>query len=400
VDETQEYKRARNGLETQPLALTLNRVVLALIFFAILALPIAWFGRASFAPPTHENRRLEPFPHYSLSWFQSFERWFSDRYGMRDALVYYGSRLQLARTGTPMNQDVAIGRDGWLFFDENYTPGQPHFASLYGKAPIAPSDLQAIASNLERVREQLKACAMPFYLVLAPDKQTIYPEKLRMPPPPDAVTQADQVVAYLHAAAPELRIIDLRQPLKDAKASQKYELYKRTDTHWNTLGAFVGYQTIAKTLVHDGILASAPRAELSAFTLTREPFKGGDIAVDLLALPDYFEDYVVHLSPVQPGHAREISPPGWPANVNDAFRVTENTAGHGNLVLYRDSFSGELMPFFAEDFHRMYSFLGHRIDGERVRQAHPTVVMLQIVERRLRQLNEAPVNLEQVCKPN
>ncbi|CAG4907119.1 alginate O-acetyltransferase AlgX-related protein [Paraburkholderia saeva] len=395
----QEHKWARTGLEIRALSRVLNRVVLALVFFGMLALPIVWFGRASFAPATHENRRLEPFPKYSLYWFQSFEHWFSDRYGMRDALVYYGSQLQIARTGTPMNQDVVKGRDNWLFYDENYTLGQPHFASLYGKAPFSASDLQVIGGNLAQVRKHLAECGIPFYFVLAPDKQTIYPEKLWTPPPADAVTQADQLMTYLRTTDPELRVIDLRKPVKGAKASQMYELYKRTDTHWNTLGAFIGYQTIAKTLVHDGLLPDTPGANPASYKISRVPFKGGDIAVNLLDLPDYFEDYVVPFDPVEPRHAHEITLPGWPADIDDAFRVTENPAARGDLLLYRDSFAGELMPFFAEDFHHMYSFLGRKVDGERVRQAHPKVVMLQIVERSLRHLNEGPVNMEQACKP-
>lgn len=395
----QEYKQARINLELGKLARSLNRAALVIAFFGILALPLIWFGRASFVPATQENRRLEPFPKYSLYWFQSFERWFSDRYGMRDALVYYGSRLQMARTGTPMNQNVVIGRDNWLFFDENYVAGQPHFASLYGKALFSASELEVIGENLAQVRRNLAACGIPFYFVLAPDKQTIYPEKLWTPPPSDAVTQADQLVAYLRKTDVDLRVIDLRKPVKDAKPSQQYELYTRTDTHWNTLGAFFGYQAIANTLVHDGVLADAARANLGVYRISREPFKGGDIAVNLLDLPDYFEDYVVPFYPIESRHAHEITLPGWPASIGDAFRVTENPAAQGDLLLYRDSFSGELMPFFAEDFHRMYSFLGRKIDGERVREAHPKVVMLQIVERGLRHLNEGPVNMDHVCEP-
>ncbi|WP_425125963.1 alginate O-acetyltransferase AlgX-related protein, partial [Burkholderia anthina] len=153
-----------------------------------------------FVPAAQENRRLEPFPSYSLFWFQNFERWFSDRYGMRDALLYYGSRLQMARTGTPSNPNVVIGRDGWLFYDEYYTPGQPHFASLYRKAPFSASDLRTISGNLDAVRTHLAACGIGFYVVLAPDKQSVYADKLQSPPPAGTVTQADQFSTKLGRA--------------------------------------------------------------------------------------------------------------------------------------------------------------------------------------------------------
>jgi alginate O-acetyltransferase complex protein AlgJ len=388
----------RPGAESRSFAWTLNRIAAMAVFFGLLLLPIVWFGRASFAPHTHENRRLEAFPRLSIHWAQDFERWFSDRYGMRDALVYYGSRLQMARTGLPMDQQVVVGHDNWLFYDENYTPGHLHFASLYGKDPFLPSDLQTIADNLSSVRRHLAACRIPFYLVIAPDKQTVYPEKLLVPPPSDAVTQADQLEAYLREADPELRIIDLREPEKAAKPTQTYDLYYRTDTHWNQLGAFFGYRAIAKRLVHDGVLVDAIGTRLDDYKIRTEPSTGGDIAVNLLDLPGYFHDSVVTLDSTTARQARDISLPGWPADVNNSFRVTESPAASGSLLLYRDSFFDALTPFVAEDFHRIYSFLGRRIDGDRVRQAHPKVVMLEIVERGLRHLVDSPVNLASACE--
>jgi alginate O-acetyltransferase complex protein AlgJ len=387
-----------DGAEVRQFSLVraINRFVLAFVFFGILSLPILWFGRPSFVPALQENRLPTPFPHYSLFWFQQVERWFDDRFGMRDALVYYGSRLQMARTGTPTNQEAVVGRDGWLFYDEHYTPGHPHFADMLGQAPLNEADLRTIAANLEQVRDRLQRCGTPFYLVLAPDKQTVYPEKLWVQAPPGTVTSADQLMRYLTAADPRLRIVDLRNPLRKAKAAQPYELYKRTDTHWNTLGAFVGYQAITARLVQDRVIAASPRSGLDAYRLTREPFDGGDIAVNLLSLPGYFKDYIVRFDPVAPRHAALLTLPGWPAQGVD-FELTGNPAATGKLVLFRDSFSGELMPFFAEDFNRMFAVLSHRVDGDVIGRAQPDVVILELVERNLRLLRDAPVNLPLAC---
>ncbi|WP_025101294.1 alginate O-acetyltransferase [Burkholderia sp. A1] len=381
------------------LARSLNRAAVVIVFFAILALPILWFGRPGFVPAAQENRRLEPFPSYSLFWFQNFERWFSDRYGMRAALLHYGSRLQMARTGTPSNPNVVIGRDGWLFYDEYYTPGQPHFAALYGKAPFSASDLRTISGNLDAVRAHLAACGIGFYVVLAPDKQTVYADKLQSPPPAGTITQADQFATELGRAAPKLAFIDLRAPLEAARSSEQYDLYKRTDSHWNTLGAFIGYQAIASRLVHDGVLSAAPRAERQAYAISRTRFEGGDIAVNLLDLPGYFLDYIVSLTPRVPRQAHGIALPDWPTDPLDKHNATENPNAEGTLLLYRDSFADELIPFLGEDAHRLYTLRRTDIDGALVRRAQPRAVVLEIVERSLSHLLDAPVNLDQACRP-
>ncbi len=375
-----------------------NRIVLPVAFFVLLSLPLLWFGRPSFVPALEENRAPTPFPHYTLFWFRHFERWFDDRFGMRDALVYYGSRLQMARTGSPMDPEVVAGRDGWFFFDRHYSPGHPHFAEMFGQTPLPDSELEAIARNLTLSRQRLESCGIPFYLVLAPDKQSVYPEKLWVPPPEDAVTRTDQLERYLASVDPKLKVIDLRKPLREAKADQAYDLYKRTDTHWNALGAFVGYRAIMKQLVGDGVMAASNRTRFDAYRIARHPFDGGDIVVNLLSLRGYFKDYVVTFDAVEPRRAHPLDLPGWPAQSTD-FTLTENPAASGRLLLIRDSFAGELMPFLAQDFNRMYSLAEHRVDGASVRKAQPNVVVLEIVERNIESLEDRPMNLEKACKP-
>lgn len=375
-----------------------NRIVLPVVFFLLLSLPVLWFGRPSFVPALEENRAPTPFPRYTLFWFRHFERWFDDRFGMRDALVYYGSRLQMARTGSPMDPEVVAGRDGWFFFDRHYSPGHPHFAEMFGQTPLPDSELQTIARNLTLARERLKSCGIPFYLVLAPDKQSIYPEKLWVRPPETAVTRTDQLVLYLASTDPELKVIDLRKPLIAAKATQSYDLYKRTDTHWNALGAFVGYRAITKQLVADGIMTDSRRTRFDEYRIARHPFDGGDIVVNLLSLRGYFKDYAVKLDPLESRRAYSIDLPGWPVQGAE-FTSTENPAASGRLLLLRDSFAGELMPFLAQDFNRMYSFAEHRVDGAWVRRAKPDVAMLEIVERNLESLEDGPANLDKACGP-
>lgn len=381
-------------------AAKLNRILVAVVFFGLLILPIAWFERASFAPMAlQENRNLAPFPsNLSAHILQEFERWFSDRYGMRDALIYYGSRLQMARTGIPANQDVVISPSQWLFYDQYYVPGQPHFASLVGKDPLSSSQLADIRRNLLNIQRALTACKIPFYLVIAPDKQTVYSEKLGIYIPASTQSTADQFIAFLHRYAPDLRIIDLRQPLIEAKAVAAYELYKRTDTHWNSLGAFYGYRAIMLSLVRDGVLASAPWVDLHQWRVTQHPFDQGDIAINMLSLPGYFQDFDTRFDKLTLRQARQVSATMDAQSVSRQF--TENPQGQGKLLLYRDSFAGELMPFLSEDFSHIWSYLGSTVDGTEIRRHSPSVVIVEIVERNIRALrNSSPRNLENICLP-
>jgi hypothetical protein len=376
----------------------LNRGILIALFFATLSLPVLWFGRPSFAPaPLQENRRLAPFPQRSIAWFRDFERWFDDRFGMRDALVYYGSRLKLARTGTPSDDRVVLGRDGWLFFDEHYTRGYPHLADHYGEAPLSASELARIGANLARLQTRLDACGIAFALVVAPDKESVYPDKLLTPAPAGVVTDADQLDAALRQADPALRVIDLRATLRQARALYPLDLYKRTDSHWNTLGAFVGYQAIARRLEADGVLPASPRTRLDAWRVGHHPFPGGDLAVNLLSLPGYFKDEIVTLDPRLPTRAASAPAPADAAFPPGKVVASVNPAAAGTLLVYRDSFSDELARFWAADFGRTLLVGSTQVDGDAVREARPRLVLLEVVQRNLRHLGAAPLHLDATC---
>src|SRR5204863_1593742 len=78
-----------------------------------------------------------------------------------------------------------------------------------------------------------------FLVVVAPDKQSVYPDHLppiRRPIPGNR--PLDRVLAGWHADS-KLTVLDLRGPLIEAK--QHAQVYFRSDTHWSPAGCFTGY---------------------------------------------------------------------------------------------------------------------------------------------------------------
>src|SRR5207237_584545 len=97
--------------------------------------------------------------------------------------------------------------------------------------------LVALRDELERRRQFLAARGIAYVVTVAPDKATIYPEHLpawmqRLPGP----TPLDRATTLLHRD-PALRFVDLRPLLIAAKRDR--QVYYRTDSHWNYLGAIV-----------------------------------------------------------------------------------------------------------------------------------------------------------------
>lgn len=381
-----------------------NKFFPLVVFFGILLVPIAFFNREGFDPAhLQENRRLEPFPKFKLFWFQGLERWFNDRFGMRTGLVYYGARLQMQLLGISTNRKVILGHDGWLFLDENFKVGNPILADFLGRSPFSSPQLARIAANLKQTQSALASCSIPFYFVMAPDKQSIYPEKVPVQRSRPSSSRADQLFEYLRANVPELRTIDLRRPLLEEKLRQPRDLFLRTDTHWNKLGAFVAYREIASRLASDGVIPRTLRTDPTSYLIESIPFEGGDLAVSALFLPGYFEDYRVLFKNKLARNSRLLDgPPKWVDKSNpQELETYANPAGRTTLLVYRDSFFSDLLPFIAEDFGHVFAVFkpatSSEVDGRQVQQSGANVVLLEIVERHLHWLEKEMVNLQTSC---
>lgn len=379
--------KPRNTMPVTGLRQKLNRHLLVAGFLALVLLPSLFFGHPGTAGQTlRENRRLAEFPRVSLFFFQHLEKWYTDHFGGRATLIYYGARWQMDWIGLPGNRNVALGRDNWLFYDQHYHPGQALFADFRGKARFSDEQLQRIRANLLQTQHALAACRIGFYLVMPPDKQTIYPDMMPFSRPPQTQTRADQLFAALRTE-PGLRSIDLRPALQAARQAETLPLYLKTDTHWNGLGAYHGVRVLLQAMEADGRI-SAGAVPREAYELAEMPYPGGDIAVSLLSLPNYFNDTEIRMA--LPGDTAKA--------LDSARRHYRNAAQPGRLLLYGDSFSELMLPFLAQRVGEVIALPQAQIDEKDLQAHRPDVVVLEVLERLLGALEAGPISLPS-CKP-
>jgi alginate O-acetyltransferase complex protein AlgJ len=359
-----------------------NRGLVVVGFLLLLLLPTLYFGHPGAAQQSlKENRRLAEFPKSSLFFFQHLEKWYADHFGGRSTLIYYGARWQMDWIGIPGNRNVLKGREQWLFYDQYYQPGQALFADFRGKARFSPEQLTRIRTHLLQTQQALARCSIGFYLVMPPDKQTIYPDMMPFRRAAQTETRADQLFAALRDA-PELKTIDLRPPLQAARKQESLPVYLKTDTHWNALGAFHSVQALMHALQADG-RSPATGPQRKDYILASQPFAGGDIAVSLLSLPGYFDDVDITLA--LPGDTAQA--------IDHARLLYRNPQAQGRLLLYGDSFSEQMLPFLAQRFGHVAAVRRAQIDARDIKNEQPDVVVLEVLERLIGSLETGPTNL-------
>jgi alginate O-acetyltransferase complex protein AlgJ len=330
-----------------------------------------------------ERRRLAPLPPLPRNvsawgaYPRALEAYFDDHLGFRDDAITWNAWLRVRVFGVSPTRKVIVGKQGWLFFGDRHAVNQ-----YWGRAHFDAQGLERWRSVLEERRRWLAARGSAYLLVIAPEKQTIYPEFM-----PDAIprgappSQTDQLVADLRARS-DLDVLDLREVLLAEK--RRHQVYHRTDSHWNDTGAYAAYRAILERLRSTLPVLTAA----SAVPLARRTVRGqGRELAQILGLAPYLPETWVELSPRE-ARARRAStllrPNATPEeSLAEAWAVADPRLPRA--VVFRDSFSNALIPFLSEHFSRVWYEWSTDVIPEVVERERPDVVIQELVERNLGQ---------------
>lgn len=335
-----------------------------------------------------EGRNPRPFPGCSLAELRGFKSfatdvdgYFSDRFGFRTSLLKLCAFIQIRCLNTSLSSEVVIGKDGWLFYK---TP------QSFGSDSLNNDTLEKWRQALERRQAWLGQRGIKYLFVVVPDKDGIYPEFL-----PDKLHRAgglspvEQLVGHM-ASRSDVPILALRDVILEAKHSSAERLYFRQDSHWNSLGAFVGSQKMIERLGQ--WFPDLKPLDRSEFRVVSR-YTRGDLA-RMMNAPDFSASDEPTLEPADSASTsiETFTLPGvqqprerMPFTVKTARSPTALRA-----VLWRDSFGAGLVPFLPQHFSSttFVSIEDNSVQFEKavadvIVRAQPDVVIEERAERRL-----------------
>jgi alginate O-acetyltransferase complex protein AlgJ len=337
-------------------------------------------------PTLNENRKLAEFPNTFTTpgpYLAAFGDFYEDHFGFRNQLVHWNTHWRQSIFHESPVTTTLQGEHGWLYWaregmEENFT----------GRAQFSPRDLQNWQKLLEARRDWLAQRGGKYMFVVAPNKETIYPEYL----PKWLVKNGqpgklDQFLAYmrLHSTVP---VLDLRPDLIAAKAQGP--TYLQTDTHWNSFGAFVAYQQLINALQPQ--FPDLKPLGLDCFSRKCTLGRGGDLAVCLGQegeLPEPLRVTFRPQPPLQPLHpvVRDNQ------NGHHDCTITQNPAHSRKVILFRDSFAEAWIPFIGYHFNQVI-YLSHTVwNRDILEREKPDLVIDEMVERKFN--NHSPLDLLQ-----
>ncbi len=136
-----------------------------------------------------------------------------------------------------------VGYDGFVFCADS-------FSDYDGTSLYTDTMLQSKVSMMTKRNDELNKIGVKMYVVIIPNKNTVYNDYMPESYPIGSYRRFDQVVNAFRNAG--INVIDVRESLLAAKAKDPARLlYYKTDTHWNNHGGFVAYQQIINEIKKD-----------------------------------------------------------------------------------------------------------------------------------------------------
>ena len=362
----------------------------ALIGMAAAVILAPQISRFFTLPAVHleENRRLAqlpklPFDFLSLHTFpQKLNDYVQDQFPLRSEAIQLVNYLRY-RAGYSALAKVVVGKDGWLFYDDG-----SHMEQGRGILTYHPDVVVQWMLGLEQRLEFTRQHGANLYVLPAPHQETIYPEKL-----PDwlakdvrPTTDVDQLLEAARAKGID-RIVDVRPALFAAKPSRA--VYGPYDVHWTGNGAYIAYRVLMERISRDyPDLTPLPQSDF-----TPNPEARQDGLTRMLGITNFVDDDENYY-----GNA-PLAPPDkitYLSDRRDLFSpqiLDTNPAATRTLLLIRDSFASELIPFLKPHFRRM--IVVHTDDGtfreDLIERYRPDIVIIESIANILRfRMNPRP----------
>ncbi|SDY90386.1 alginate O-acetyltransferase [Pseudomonas sp. NFIX28] len=350
------------------------RVFYIALFLVTLMVLGLWSVRSFFGFSTNNDATV-----LNGRWAKAVETHYDDEFPIKrlGTNLWAALDFKLFNEGRP---GVVLGRDQWLYSDEEFHPIVNEELNLQGNYAL-----------VEGVRQTLKEKGVKLVMAIIPAKVRLYPEHLGDVQPASIHANLYQDF-HARVAADKILAPDLLGPLQQAKQNGQ-QVFLRTDTHWTPAGAEIAANQLAKAIAEKAPLMGQPQRFVTEAEQT--VVHKGDLRL-FLPLDPLFENLMPAKEPLQKRVTRAADDQpaaddalfadnevpvtlvgtSYSANPNWNFVGALKQALHSDVVSYAEDGHGPVLP--------MLSYL----KSDAFKNSPPQVLIWEFPERYL------PVNNE------
>ncbi|GJM32205.1 MAG: hypothetical protein DHS20C18_12060 [Saprospiraceae bacterium] len=345
-----------------------------LIFFSLCLVYGGWLYLSHFGKLFHEDRLKRTSLLIPANVSTAYENALTTVLSEENHITLSGlSKLKRGLLDVSFTHKLEIGKDGWLFLQEEIRGRQVILQSL-GAFRYTPYRLKLWQLIFLQRSAWAEANDMHYMLVFVPNKATIYPEYL----PSRYHSVGEGTRQQLKTVLKDLFVVDLTDSIRQHKSTGI--LFLKNDTHWNEMAGFLAYQSLMRAM------PEAYRTEplsLDDCQMSIDTNRGGDLARLLLDELDRWE-MAPHLVPLE-SHSEFIETRSGSIGPGLTPKVYVNPQASLPKVLFdHDSFFKDLRPFFSQHYTESVFLWGWQgFNVGLIQREKPSLVVDEFVERSL-----------------
>lgn len=344
-----------------------SKLLYCIIFFALTLIPVYTMFFLT-DKDISEKQDLAQMPSlfqedgsFNVDFPSLFEKYLSDNFSFREDVISTYGKVKYQVFNVSAEEQVIAGDDGWLYFSKTLD-------DYKGENQLTEYELDALCKTVDLIDEYTESQGADFVFMIAPNKNSVYPQNMPYYYTP---AQGDTNLEKINKA------LENKDYYLDVKASldlSQGQVYHKTDTHWNNLGAAQCYNAMM-----DGL--PLPHTDYIQGGYKEENNWQGDLITMMLPNEETYDIQIVFNTPIEYEYISKFR------TEEDLLIETYNQDGSGNILVYRDSFCNALLPLIANDFQycKFSRVIPYRISTEFSKQQYD-VVVIEIVERNVSEL--------------
>ncbi|MFN0188407.1 MAG: alginate O-acetyltransferase AlgX-related protein [Bacteroidia bacterium] len=369
------------------------------LFFIIIAIPSLFlFSIPSSNISKGENRVLNPLPNIIVdvqNFPKNFTDWFNDHFAWRESLISLNSTFHFLTFGKKSELDQKVVIEGkekdWLF----YCGGNVLNEGYLNKVPFTDLEIAYITERINEKSEWLRERNVDFYLMIVPNKETIYPEYLPAGyNPENNPNRTDQILEALAKNYPNVKFSDSRKLLKKSKKAGL--LYFPADSHWNMRGAIYAYHDLIDLIAKDYPDFYSMDPNSLEYTKKLNP-NGSDLDRMLNGhvtikredfIPTLGAEYQINIVTTNTTYPEDTL-----CKFTSMLKINPVGGKKRKIIIFRDSFSNTFIDFLAQQADTTIALWTHQFMPNTVEKEKPNIVVHEILERFLYEyLDQAPLD--------
>ena len=361
-----------------------NRFVLILILFlCFLIMPniIYKIFYENFDHINYENRTLASNPILVSTnineYPKSYEEYFNDYLPFKTELVKLKNLSDIFVFKNIISDRVLLGKEKYLFVKWYNLIEQYIVMKEYN---FNEKELEISKNNLIHFRDELKKKNINFILMVCPDKQSIYFEYM-----PNYIKRkstkndTDIFVEYIKNNT-DIKVVYPKEEL--LKYKNKYQLYYKYDSHWNNLGAYIGYAELMKSL--NIYVDNIDNLDIKSFD-GNERFNFdfyNDLAkIFSLSRLKYYNDDKTYIFSNYITKNYETN--YYISEHNFSFN-SKSYNNENNIMIMRDSYAMNMLDYIATGFKQSEFIHERYFTNKNITEYKPDIVVFQSVEGNLK----------------